>query len=356
MTPLLFYFTLPFYRLLLFPPKFPSCRILKEKVFGPQSFWVTEAVPAFGLEEGLIVRGNFRGPREAVFAEVCKKVEEIFGGKYIVRLIEEEIQGMDPESEPRVVFQILPADIATPPATAGWQRGAGFVLLALTLGSALQLGLAANVGLLPKETIAWLANPTNLNADQFPPGLENFDALPYLKSAAAVGGAALVPQIAHEIGHAVVAGMKGLKTGTSFLIPNGQLGTFGSITQLKSLAKNRSDLFDFAAAGLLSGGAVSLGLFIAGLVASHAGGGADAGLVPVPVQLFEGSLLLGGMCKLALGADAMAKANVFVSPLLVGGWCGLVATALNALPVGNLDGGRTMLVSRSLNVCYSVGI
>jgi membrane-associated protease RseP (regulator of RpoE activity) len=35
---------------------------------------------------------------------------------------------------------------------------------------------------------------------------------------------------------------------------------------------------------------------------------------------------------------------VFVSPLLVGGWCGLITTALNCLPVGNLDGGRTMLV------------
>lgn len=36
---------------------------------------------------------------------------------------------------------------------------------------------------------------------------------------------------------------------------------------------------------------------------------------------------------------------MYVSPLLVGGWCGLVTTALNCLPVGNLDGGRTMLVS-----------
>lgn len=128
-----------------------------------------------------------------------------------------------------------------------------------------------------------------------------------------------------------------------FLIPNSQLATFGSITQLKSLAKNRTQLFDFAASGLISGGVISVALFIAGLIASHAGGGVEAGLVPVPTQLFQGSLLLGGLSQLALGADAVTKTNVFVSPLLIGGWCGLVMTALNALPVGNLDGGRTML-------------
>ena len=43
-------------------------------------------------------------------------------------------------------------------------------------------------------------------------------------------------------------------------------------------------------------------------------------------------------------AEALSHAQVYVSPLLVGGWCGLVTTALNCLPVGNLDGGRTMLV------------
>jgi len=330
-------------------------------VFGPQTFWVTETVPAPGFEEGIVVRGNFRGPRDKVFEEVCQKVAEFFGDKYLVRLVEEQdLQSFDGSAEPRIVFQIIPKADAEPAPTAGWQRGAAAVLLALTLGSAMQLGLAANVGLLPKETLAWLANPANINSDMLPPGLETFDPVPFLQSAIKVGGAALLPQLAHELGHAVVAGMKGLKTGPSFLIPNGQLGTFGSITQLKSLAKNRTDLFDFAAAGLVAGGSVSLVMFVAGLVASLGGGGAEAGLVPVPTQLFEGSLLLGGLCKFVLGVDAASRASVFVSPLLVGGWAGLVTTALNALPVGNLDGGRTMLVrfqaQKSLYVAMFISI
>lgn len=286
-----------------------------------------------------------------MFEEICDGVRALFGERYTVKLVEErEWDGMDPSAEPRIVLQILPTEAALPEPTAGWQRGVAAVALALTLGSALQLGLAANVGLLPKETLQWLANPTNLNAEGLPPGLENFDPLPWLQSAVSVGGAALLPQLAHELGHAVAAGMKGIKTGPSFLIPNSQLGTFGSITQLKSLAKNRTDLFDFAASGLVCGGVASLGMFIFGLVASHSGGGADAGLLPVPTQLFQGSFLLGGLAKLALGADAMAKATVYVSPLMVGGWCGLVATALNSLPVGNLDGGRVMLAAYGRDV------
>jgi hypothetical protein len=38
----------------------------------------------------------------------------------------------------------------------------------------------------------------------------------------------------------------------------------------------------------------------------------------------------------------MARTEVLISPLVIAGWCGLVTTALNLLPVGNLDGGRMM--------------
>lgn len=267
------------------------------------------------------------------------------GDKYVVRMVEERDQMMsDPDAEPRISLQVIPTAAALPAPAAGWQRGLAAILVALTLVSALQLGITANIGLLPKETLLWLSNPDNINSDILPPGLETFDPLPFFDSAVRVGGVALLPQLAHELGHSLAAAVMEIKKGPSFLIPNGQLATFGSITQLKSLVKNRTQLFDFAASGLVAGGLTSLGLFIAGLAASHSGGGVEAGLVPVPTQLFEGSLFLGSICKVFLEADASTAANIYVSPLLIGGWCGIVATALNALPVGTLDGGRTMLV------------
>lgn len=331
---------------------------IKEQVFGATSFWVTETRPLAmqTLELGVVVRGNLRGKREAVFREVCDKVAAMFGDKYVVRLVEdtdsmmEELQMGGPSGtadgtapEPRVQFEILPAAAAQPAPVLGWQRVAAGVLLLLTLGSTLQFGLAANIGLLPKETLQWLANPANLNTDLLPPGLESYDPLPFLSSTGNVFMVTLLPQLVHEVAHAVVAGSRGIKLAPSFLIPNSQLGTFGSVTQLKSMVRTRTDLFDLSAAALAAGGLTSMALLLAGLAASHGGAAAEPGLLPVPAQLFQGSLLLGGIAKLGLGSEALSHAQVYVSPLLVGGWCGLVTTALNCLPVGNLDGGRTML-------------
>ncbi len=66
-------------------------------------------------------------------------------------------------------------------------------------------------------------------------------------------------------------------------------------------------------------------------------------LLPVPASLFQGSLLLGGLARAVLG-PAAAGAPALVHPALVAGWCGLVVSALNLLPVGSLDGGRMIQV------------
>jgi hypothetical protein len=68
-------------------------------------------------------------------------------------------------------------------------------LLLLTLGSTLQFGLAANIGLLPKETLEWLANPANLNSDLLPPGLDTFDPVPFISSTSSVFMITLLPQV-----------------------------------------------------------------------------------------------------------------------------------------------------------------
>lgn len=56
-----------------------------------------------------------------------------------------------------------------------------------------------------------------------------------------------------------------LRLAAPVLLPNFNVGCFGAITQLKSLARNRTDLFDVSAAGPAAGGAISTALFIAGL-------------------------------------------------------------------------------------------
>ena len=122
--------------------------------------------------------------------------------------------------------------------------------------------------------------------------------------------------------------------GIPFFLPTWQIGSFGAITRFESLIPNRTALFDVAFAGPALGGALSLVMLFLGLVLSHPGS-----LFQLPSQFFQGSILVGSLAKTILG-DALQATIVDVHPLVVLGWLGLIITALNLLPAGQLDGGR----------------
>jgi membrane-associated protease RseP (regulator of RpoE activity) len=70
------------------------------------------------------------------------------------------------------------------------------------------------------------------------------------------------------------------------------------------------------------------------LLLSHAGSGLE-----IPSQFFQGSILVGTLAKIVLGAT-IHQATLWIHPLVVIGWLGLVINALNLMPAGQLDGGR----------------
>ena len=324
---------------------------LKDEVFGYGTFWVT-GVEELGPEiagEGVLIKGNLRADRAEVWRLVREKVETLFDGKYTPFMLEEP--GFEGEESgggagmsgtfdggdggagggvaktrgPRVSFLIVPSDKAGPnPRTSAWQYVVAFVLFGLTTGSAVQLGLVAEISRLPAETAAWLAQgaagvDTSLAPGELPPGLEGFDAAAYVEGAFPVFAGIFASAMAHEVGHTVAALARDVKISIPFLIPNGQLGTFGSITQIKSLPKTREDLFDVAIAGPIAGGTVAGTLFFYGLALSL--NGDPNTLLPVPNELFNGSLLLGSVAQLFLGDAAQtAKGAALVHPLFVAGW------------------------------------
>ena len=259
---------------------------------------------------------------------------------------------------PRVAFQIIPAEQALPPQTDGIRRIAAAIMGLLLIGSSLQLALASNINKLPAETLAWFANPDNLNSDQLPPGLENWDPTSYIETALPVLSGLLAVQVAHEAGHRIAAAINGVKLGPSFFVPYSSVGSFGAITPFTSMLKNRMQLWDVAAAGPLAGLMASTALLVVGLMQSTAGDQSvvaavdpaavaiqASSLVAVPSGLFQGSLLLSGIVRAVLGEAALRGSTVLVSPLVIAGWCGLITTALNTLPVGCLDGGRLVQAS-----------
>jgi membrane-associated protease RseP (regulator of RpoE activity) len=100
------------------------------------------------------------------------------------------------------------------------------------------------------------------------------------------------------------------------------------------LLPNRKVLFDIALAGPAVGGIVSFLMLIVGLLLSHEGS-----LFQLPNQFFQGSILVGSLARVVMG-ETLQSPLVDVNPLVVIGWLGLVVTALNLMPAGQLDGGR----------------
>lgn len=69
-----------------------------------------------------------------------------------IMVTDPEAEDEDPRGGPRVAFQITSSAIIQPAKTSGWQWGLAFVLGVLTIATAFQLGLVANVSMLPKVT------------------------------------------------------------------------------------------------------------------------------------------------------------------------------------------------------------
>ena len=97
-------------------------------------------------------------------------------------------------------------------------------------------------------------------------GLGDVDNLfPFVTAFGDMFGGVAAATAAHDLGHALVAGFRQLKLGFTLYVPNGSLGTFGSVTSVKKPVPTRAAMWDFAAAGPVLGLLASSALFFAGL-------------------------------------------------------------------------------------------
>jgi len=267
-------------------------------IFGIDTFFATETIP---YQEGVIFKGNMRGTDpEKVYSRLSASLEERLSDRYRLFLVE------SPEGKPVVI--VLPSSNEPQPATLP-QKILAVVLLVATIATTMEAA-----GLL-------------LNFDFFN-NLERFwEVLP-------ISAGIWTVFAAHELGHWWKALRHKVRISLPFFIPSWQIGSFGAITRFESLVPNRTALFDISLAGPAAGGIVSLLMLIVGLLLSH-----DGSAFQVPVQFFQGSILVGTLARVLLGASLKATL-VDVHPLTIVGWLGLVVTALNLMPAGQLDGGR----------------
>ena len=266
-------------------------------IFGIDTFFATETI---SYQEGAIFRGNLRGDPDTSYERMAEKLKDNFGEQYRLFLVE--------GTEEKPVVIILPSRDDPQPTTLA-QKNLALVLFVATVFTTLE---AASI-LLGFD----LFNNWSRYQETIPLSLALWGVL-----------------ISHEIGHRIIAKRYDVKMSVPFFLPTWQIGSFGSITRFESLLPTRNALFDIALAGPACGGILSFILLIIGLSLSHPGS-----LFQVPTQFFQSSILVGSLAKVIIG-DPLQNTIVDVHPLTVVGWLGLVITALNLMPAGQLDGGR----------------
>ncbi|XP_068634960.1 probable zinc metalloprotease EGY1, chloroplastic [Aristolochia californica] len=325
-------------------------KLIKEKLFGYSTFWVTSEEPFGDLGEGILFLGNLRGKREDVFAKLQAQLVEVSGNKYNLFMVEEpNSEAPDPRGGPRVSFGLLRKEVSEPGPTTLWQYVIALLLFLLSIGSCVELGIASQLNRLPPELVKYF---TDLNATE-PPDMQLL--FPFVESALPLAYGVLGVQLFHELGHFLAAFPRKVKIGIPYFIPNITLGSFGAITQFKSIIPDRRAMVDISAAGPLAGAALSFSMFAVGLLLSS-NPEVAGDLVQVPSILFQGSLLLGLISRATLGYTAMHAATVSIHPLVIAGWCGLTTSAFNMLPVGCLDGGRAVQGAFGKNALTGFGL
>lgn len=154
----------------------------------------------------------------------------------------------------------------------------------------------------------------------------------------------------HELGHFALARRHGMDVSPPYFIPAppfvSLIGTFGAFIRLRSPLLNRAVLLDMGAAGPLVGFVLAVPTVVLGLLMSHRAADmppdvtARIGFV-VDNQYLAMGESLGFMALRALTPMA-GPGFVDLHPMAVAGWMGLFFTALNLIPVGQLDGGHVI--------------
>ncbi len=174
--------------------------------------------------------------------------------------------------------------------------------------------------------------------------------------------------LAHEMGHYVVARHYRVDASLPYFIPIPiAFGTFGAVIRMDDRIPDRKALIAIGAAGPLAGMVVALPLLFYGLTLSqvvpltgaahtltdtgllHGLAGLphllqqlrDPGVAPILGTLNEGNSLL------YLGAKHLVfhlgpGQDVWISQVAFAAWIGLFVTALNMIPVAQLDGGHVV--------------
>lgn len=269
------------------------------------------------LPQAILCMGKLMTAPEKAYPTVKSNLEKVFQDRFLI-IFQETLQGQpffalvpNPYSDSAKVKQ--PQEKLTRPAMA-------LALLLLTILTTTIIG-------------AEISGVQVSELESHPELI--LQGLPYSLCLIAILGV-------HELSHYLFAVYYQIRTTLPYFIPIPFfLGTFGAFISIKSPMPNRKAVFDVAIAGPIGGFLVTIPVLIWGLLYSD--------IVPMPQKMnmlnFEAldprfSLLFAVISKIALGSKLVADQAIALHPVAVAGYIGLIITALNLMPVGQLDGGH----------------
>ena len=146
----------------------------------------------------------------------------------------------------------------------------------------------------------------------------------------------------HELGHYLTARRYGVDATLPYFlpIPHPLMGTMGAFIRIKSPIPNRRALVRLGVAGPLTGFALAVPIVAVGMMLSK-----PVQLEQAPGSIALGSSLLFGLLSRLFFPHLPAGYDVSLHPLAFAGWLGFFVTALNLLPLGQLDGGHIAYVA-----------
>jgi membrane-associated protease RseP (regulator of RpoE activity) len=226
--------------------------------------------------------------------------------------------------EERAGTEFFPAQVRS--RERYWVHGLLFLLTLLTttvVGASLQFDFDRN---LPFE-VEHSFN-TYLRIWRHP--AELITGLPFSLTLAAI-------LLAHEFGHYLTAVYYRVDASLPYFLPAPSItGTFGAFIRIRSAIYSKRVLFDIGVAGPLAGFVFLLPALAVGLAFSKVipGIGHQGSLhfgVPLLEWLLERSIFPGA-----------SAGDIYLHPVGRAAWIGIFATALNLLPIGQLDGGHIL--------------
>jgi Zn-dependent protease len=143
--------------------------------------------------------------------------------------------------------------------------------------------------------------------------------------------------MAHEMGHYLACRFYDVDASLPYFLPAPSLtGTFGAFIRIRSAIFSKRILFDIGVAGPLAGFVFLLPALAVGIAFSRI----------IPGIAHQGNIQFGMPPLVWLLAKAIFPgvpvSDIALHPVARAAWIGILATALNLLPIGQLDGGHIL--------------